>query len=149
MPSSLTPFGQCPRVKSQTLQKREEEVALTILRVVRPSPQWQDTLIRLHPGQRVVVEAEGVWSPDLRDQIVWCGADGVYRLPAGEGYLLPGTNVGALIARLGQGRPFAVGSRHDWVVDSEGVLYFAMNENPQYNCQAGQVLAQVIVFENP
>jgi hypothetical protein len=124
-------------------------LAATIARAVRPSPQWQDTLIRIRQGQRVVVDVEGVWSPDLRDQIVWCGADGVYRLPAGEGYLLPGTNVGALIARIGQGRPFAVGSRCDRVPETDGVLYFAMNENPQYNCQAGQVMAQVIVFDEP
>ncbi|MBT4501760.1 MAG: hypothetical protein HOC74_28780, partial [Gemmatimonadetes bacterium] len=66
-------------------------MAVTIMRAVRPSSQWQDSLIRLEKGQRVVVDVEGVWSPDMRDQIVWCGADGVYRLPAGEGYLMPGT----------------------------------------------------------
>jgi hypothetical protein len=122
-------------------------MALTIMRTVRPSSHWQDTLIRLQQGQRVVVDAEEVWSPDMRNQIVWCGADGVYNLPAGEGYLLPGTNVGALIARIGDGPAFAVGSRHDFIADRSGVLHFAMNENPQYNNQAGKLVAQVIVFE--
>jgi hypothetical protein len=124
-------------------------MAVTIMRAVRPSPQWQDTLIRLGKGQRVVVDVGGVWSPDMRDQIVWCGADGLYRFPADEGYLMPGTSVGALVARIGQGKPFAVGSRHDFVADAEGVLFFAMNENPGFNCQAGQVTAQVIVFDEP
>ena len=124
-------------------------MAVTIMRPVRPSPQWQDTLIRLHPGQRVVIDVEGVWSPDMRDQIVWCGADGVHQLPARQGYLMPGTNVGALIAHVGQGKPFAEGSRHDFVNDADGVLYLAMNEHPQFNCQAGQVTAQVIVFDAP
>jgi len=119
------------------------------MRAVRPSPQWQDTLIRLHQGQRVVVDVEGTWSPDMRNQIVWCGGDGVFKLSAGEGYLLSGTNVGALIARIGEGNPFAVGSRHDFKVDQDGVLFFAMNENPEHNCQAGQVMAQVIVFDEP
>jgi len=124
-------------------------VAVTIMRAVRPSCQWQDSLIRLQKGQRVVVDVEGVWSPDMRDQIVWCGADGVYKLPAGEGYLMPGTGVGALVARVGDGKPFAVGSRYDFVVADDGVLFLAMNENPKLNCQAGQVMAQVIVFDEP
>ena len=124
-------------------------MAVTIMRAVRPSSQWQDSLIRLEKGQRVVVDVEGVWSPDMRDQIVWCGADGVYRLPAGEDYLMPGTCVGALIARVGDGKPFAVGSRCDFVVAGDGVLFLAMNENPKLNCQAGQVMTQVIVFDEP
>ena len=122
-------------------------MAITIMRTVRPSPQWQDSLIRLRKGQRVVIDVEEVWSPDMRDQIVWCGADGVYNLPSGEGFLMPGTNVGALIARIGDGPLFAVGSRYDFVCDGEGVLHFAMNENPDYNNQAGKVVAQVIVFD--
>ena len=124
-------------------------MAVTILRTVRPSSQWQDTLIRLEKGQRVVIDVEETWSPDMRDQIVWCGADGVYRLPAGEGYLMPGANVGALIARIGSDKIFAVGSRHDFIVAQDGVLFFAMNENPEYNNQAGKLLAQVIVFDPP
>ncbi|MCC7261742.1 MAG: hypothetical protein IT369_04375 [Candidatus Latescibacteria bacterium] len=121
-------------------------MAVTILRTVRPSPQWQDTLIRLQAGQRVVIDTEETWSPDMQNQIVWCGADGVYNLQAGEGYLLPGANVGALIARVGEGRPFAVGSRSDFRAEGEGILYFAMNEHPQRHCQAGKLLSQVIVF---
>ncbi len=124
-------------------------MALTISRSVRPSPQWQDSLIRLRAGQRVVIDVEGVWSPDMRDQIVWCGADGVYRFPAGASYLLPGANVGAVVARIGAAGPFAVGSRADFVVAADGVLHLAMNEDPQRNCQAGQVTAQVIVFAEP
>ena len=124
-------------------------MAVTIMRAVRPSSQWQDTLIRLRQGQRVVIDVEGTWSPDMRDQIAWCGADGLHRFPAGEGYTMPGTNVGALIARIGKGKSLAVGSRHDFVADADGVLFLAMNENLERNCQAGQVMAQVIVFDAP
>ena len=94
-------------------------MALTILRTVRPSTTWQDTLIVVKKNQRVVFDAEETWSPDMRNQIAWCGADGIYEHPAGDGYLLPGTNVGALIARIGDdGPPFAVGSRHDIIAES-------------------------------
>ena len=121
-------------------------MAVTILRTVRPSPEWQDTLIRVQQGQRLVIDTEEVWSPDMRDQIVWCGADGVYNHAAGEGYLLPGTNVGALIGRIGSGAAFTIGSRFDRFINQQGVLYLAMNENPKYNNQAGKLTAQVILF---
>ena len=122
-------------------------MALTILRTVRPSPTWQDSLIVVRKGQRVVFDVEETWSPDMRDQIAWCGADGVYRFPAGDGYLMPGTNVGALIARIGDGKPFAVGSRHDIIAADEGTLFLAMNDHVERNNQAGKVVAQVILFE--
>ena len=117
------------------------------MRTVRPSPQWQDTLIRIEKGQRVVIDAEECWSPDMRNQIAWCGADRVYNLPAGEGYLMPGTNVGALIGKVDDGPIFAIGARYDFFSDWDGVLHLAMNENPEYNNQAGKVVAQVIVFD--
>ena len=119
------------------------------MRTVRPSPQWQDSLIRLENGQRVVIDAEETWSPDMRNQIAWCGADGLYNLPAGEGYLLPGANVGALVARIGDDGPiFALGSRCDFIADRAGILHLAMNENPSFNNQAGKIVAQVIVFDS-
>ena len=124
-------------------------MALTVVRTVRPSPQWQDTLIRIRKGQRVVIDAEEVWSPDMRNQIVWCGADGVYNHLAPEGYLLPGTNVGALIGRIGDNPVFAVGSRHDFISEHEGVLYLAMNEDPEFNNQAGKLTSYVILFDEP
>ena len=55
--------------------------------------------------------------------------------------MLPGTNVGALIARIGDDGPvFAVGSRHDIIADRTGTLFLAMNEHPEYRNQAGKVV---------
>ena len=95
----------------------------------------------------MVFDVEETWSPDMRDQIAWCGADGVYKHPASEGYLLPGANVGAMIARIGDGPVFAVGSRHDIIADRSGTLFLAMNDRPEHNNQAGKVVAQVILFD--
>ena len=124
-------------------------MAVTVVRTVRPSPTWQDTLIRVRTGNRLVIDTEGVWSPDLGDQIIWCGADGIHRLPAGPGYLMPGTNLGAVVGRIGHGPVLGIGSRCDLVAQESGVLFLAMNENPSQNCQAGQVTAHVIVFDAP
>ena len=52
-------------------------MALTVTRVVRPSPVWQESYVRVKKGQRMVIDADGPWSPDARNRTVWCGADGI------------------------------------------------------------------------
>ena len=119
---------------------------LTVIRTARPSPVWQETYVHVKKGQRLVIDAEGAWSPDLQNRIGWCGADGVANSIAGEEYLCLGTNVGALIAKIGD-VVFAVGSRYDNAAPAEGVIFLAMNEIPSHNNQAGTLLAQLIVFD--
>ena len=98
---------------------------LTVIRMARPSPQWQETYARVKPGQRLVVDAEGAWSPDLRNRTGWCGGDGMPNTLAGDGYQMPGTNVGALIARIGNGQPFAVGARYDNHAREQSVTFIS------------------------
>lgn len=121
-------------------------MALTVIRTARPSPVWQESYVNVKKGQRLVIDADGAWSPDLKNRTSWCGADGVPKTPAGDGYLLPGTNVGSLIARIGSA-VFAVGSRYDNPAPADGVIFLAMNENPNNNNQAGSLLAQIIIFD--
>ncbi len=123
-------------------------MSLTIIRTARPSPVWQESYVRVEKGQRLVIDAEGTWSPDLGNRTGWCSADGIAGLAAGDSYLYPGSNVGALIARIGNGQPFAVGSRYDNRVNEDGVIFLAMNEDPNRNNQAGALLAQIIVFDD-
>lgn len=123
-------------------------MALTVIRTGRPSPVWQESYVRVEKGQRLVIDAEGTWSPDLGNRIGWCGADGMPGVVAGDDYLYPGANVGALLAKIGDGQPFAVGSRYDNRVQEDGVIFLAMNENPKRNNQAGALLVQIIVFDD-
>ena len=76
-------------------------MALTVIRTARPNPVWQESYVRVAKGQRLIIDAEGAWSPDLQNRIGWCGADGVPKTPGSSDYLLPGTNIGALIAKIG------------------------------------------------
>ena len=122
-------------------------MALTVIRTARPSPVWQESYVRVKKGQRLVIDAEGAWSPDLQNRTGWCGADGVAQTPAGAGYLLPGTNIGALIAKIGS-TIFAAGSRYDNPAPADGVIFLAMNENPNNNNQAGSLMAQIIIFDD-
>jgi len=121
-------------------------MALTVIRTARPSPVWQESYVRVKKGQRLVIDADGAWSPDLQNRTGWCGADGVPKTPAGDGYLHPGTNIGALIAKIGSD-VFAVGSRYDNPAPADGVVFLAMNENPNNNNQAGSLLTQIIIFD--
>lgn len=123
-------------------------MSLTVIRTARPSPQWQESYVRVKKGQRIVIDAEGAWSPDLRNRTGWCGGDGVANTIASDGYLMPGTNIGALIAKIGDSEPFAVGARYDNKILADGVLFLAMNENPDYNNQAGSLMVQIIVFDD-
>ena len=59
----------------------------------------------------------------------------------------PGTNIGALIAKIGN-VVFAVGSRYDNPAPADGVIFLAMNESPNNNNQAGSLLAQIIIFDD-
>ncbi|HIE27251.1 TPA: hypothetical protein EYP66_08190 [Candidatus Poribacteria bacterium] len=120
---------------------------LTVIRTIRPSPEWQESYVRVNKGQRIVIDAEGSWSPDLRNRTGWCGGDGVPNAIAEEGYLMPGTNIGALIAKIGDSKPIAVGARYDNKSQADGVLFFAMNENPNHSNQAGSLMVQIILFD--
>ena len=122
-------------------------MALTVIRIARPSPVWQESYVRVKKGQRLVIDAEGAWSPDLQNRIGWCGGDGVANTPGSAAYLLPGTNIGALIAKIGD-TVFAVGSRYDNPAPDNGVIFLAMNETPHNNNQAGSLLAQIILFDD-
>ena len=123
------------------------EVSLTVIRLVRPTPAWQESYVRVRSGQRLAVDAEGAWSPDLRNRQGWCGGDGIPNLIAGDGFRLPGANVGCLVGRIGDGPVRAFGHRYDNVVHEDGVVFLAMNENPSHNNQAGQLLVQLIVLD--
>ena len=121
---------------------------LTVIRMARPSPTWQETYARVKKGQRLVVDAEGAWSPDLGNRTGWCGGDGLPKTLAGDGFLMPGANIGALLGRIGDdGRIIAFGHRYDNIVGEDGVVFIAMNDNPDHNNQAGYLTAQFIVID--
>ena len=123
-------------------------MSLTVVRMARPSRDWQESYVRVSKGQRLVVDAEGAWSPDFGNRTGWCGGDGVPNLAAGEGFVMPGANVGALIGRIGgDGKVLALGHRYDNAVGDDGVLFLAMNEHENRNNQAGSLLVTIILFD--
>ena len=65
--------------------------------------------------------------------------------PLGPGWLE--MNVGALIMKIGKFGPVAVGNYYDFKSLVDGVLFLAINDNPEYHDQAGVVHAQIILFD--
>ncbi|MDP6779377.1 MAG: hypothetical protein QGI83_21670 [Candidatus Latescibacteria bacterium] len=124
-------------------------MALTITKTVRPNATWQEMYLQIQKGQRVVVAADGLWSPEMRPAtILWCGPDGIEGRLADDEYLVPGTNVGSLVARIGQETPpIAMGNYCEFVSVYGGPLFLAMNEKPDYHNQAGSIQAQIILFD--
>lgn len=123
-------------------------MAFTITKTIRPNAVWQEMYLQVHKDQRVIIAAEGMWSPEMRPAtIVWCSPDGIEGRLADEKYRLPGANVGALIGRIGDNPGISMGNYCDFYSPYAGPLFLAMNENPDYHNQAGFLHAQIILFD--
>ena len=122
---------------------------LTITKTVRPNARWQEMYVQVQKGQRVVIIAKGLWSPDIRPEtLVWCGPDGFESRLTGDDFIVPGANLGALVGRIGrETNPFPIGNYYDFVSTFEGPLFMAMNDKPEHLNQAGEVDAQMILFD--
>ena len=124
-------------------------MALTITKTIRPNATWQEMYLQIREGQRVIITAEGLWSPESRPStIVWCGADGIEGRKADERYLVPGTNVASLVGRIGDSPAMSIGNYFDFYSPFTGALWLAMNEFPDYHNQAGSLSAQIILFDS-
>ncbi|MBS12387.1 MAG: hypothetical protein CME19_12375 [Gemmatimonadetes bacterium] len=123
-------------------------MALTITKSVRPNAVWQEMYLQIQEDQRVIISAEGLWSPESRPAtILWCGPDGIEGRQADERYLVPGSNVASLVARIGDSPAMSVGNYFDFYSPYAGSLWLAMNEVEEYHNQAGSLNAQIILFD--
>ena len=123
-------------------------MALTMTKTIRPNATWQEMYLQVKQDQRVIVAAEGLWSPEMRPAtIVWCDPDGIEGRPAPDDYLCPGTNIGALLVRIADSPIMSAGNYFDYYSTYSGPLFMAMNEVPERHNQAGTVHAQIILLD--
>ena len=123
-------------------------MAFTITKTVRPNATWQEMYLQVRKGQRVIITSEGMWSPEIRPiTTVWCGPDGIEGRVAGDDYLVPGTNVGALVGRIGKSPTLTLGNYCEFYSVYEGPLFLCMNEKPEYHNQAGSMSTQIVLFD--
>ena len=82
-------------------------------------------------GDRVTIKASGTWclGPDANTGVPICGSpDGISPPSAAEPRLVEASYFGTLVAKVGDGNWFAVGSFFEWTVTAPGQLRLAFNE---------------------
>jgi hypothetical protein len=110
---------------------------------VRADGEWQSSGLHVQRGQRVLLVAAGAWRHDsYADTLYGPGGTGIYFDTA----VLPKAKVGALLARVGGGTPFAVGNSAIFEVAENGYLEFAMNDDAgTYFNNLGEAQVQILV----
>jgi small nuclear ribonucleoprotein (snRNP)-like protein len=100
--------------------------------VVVPANQgWTDTGMNVTQGQRISIQATGQirWSANPTDTASPDGSPGVNQADR-RTYPVPTMGVGGLIGRVGNARPFPIGSNNSSVVMPQaGQLYIGINDS--------------------
>ena len=88
---------------------------------------WQSTGLRVHQGDRLILEAKGSW---LYTPQEYHGPQGHRHYRAPSFYPLPSVPGGALIGRIGEaGEPRYVGDGTRWRAQSDGMLYLRIDDD--------------------
>lgn len=89
--------------------------------------QWTPTGITVRQGQTLTIRADGEIriTGDANDRTT---PDGIVNQRFDPGAPLPRTLAGALIGRIGQGRPFGIGRNATIQAPSSGALFLGINE---------------------
>jgi hypothetical protein len=95
---------------------------------VPANQQWVATGLTVRRGERIGVVAQGEiqLSPDANDKAAPAGAMSQRRAP---GSPLSNEFAGALIARIGNGQPFAIGNQAQVTMPESGPLYLGINDD--------------------
>jgi hypothetical protein len=96
--------------------------------VVSPTQQWVPTGLTVRRGERVTFNATGevVLSTDPNDKAQPAGSFSQRKAP---GSPLPNELAGALIGRIGNGEPFAIGNQTAIPMPASGPLYLGINDD--------------------
>jgi len=94
---------------------------------IQATKAWQDTGIQLKAGSKILIKAKGTWTHN--NTLAWYGADGRADTFDNKVYV-PQAKVGTLVGRIGQGKPFALGSNIQLTSNAVGNLFLTINEWP-------------------
>ncbi len=103
-------------------------------RVVAKAEVWKNSGVIVRKGTRYRLAAEGKWRPYVG--CYWAGPDGigVYNAFCWDGCITGKKSVAtfshsALVAKIGeQGKPFVVGDKYEFEAETDGILFFRMND---------------------
>ncbi len=110
-------------IRSQGIQP--EAFALKIHAQASPNTA-SSRYFRVYEGLQYRMFASGSWKPDV---VNTCGVTGYAADPGGGVVLIsPGNNVGALVAKIGNGAWFAVGTDYTFTPSESAIIQFAVND---------------------
>jgi hypothetical protein len=111
----------------------QEESSVT----VNANGPWRSSGVIVKTGDQYQIKATGLWRHGPWFWDPWVGPDGVGALTVWN--IVKGFTDATLIAKIGEGPPFAVGGSLLLKPDQEGLLYFKMNKNVALRGAQGKV----------
>jgi hypothetical protein len=96
--------------------------------VVQANQRWTPTNLTVTAGETLRFQTNGEihYSPDPNDRSVSAGSLGGRRVPRAP---LPQALAGALIGRIGNGPPFAIGNLSEVRMPANGLLFLGVNDD--------------------
>ncbi|MDF2630170.1 MAG: hypothetical protein K0R39_4001, partial [Symbiobacteriaceae bacterium] len=104
---------------------------------------WQDTGIDVPAGATLFVDASGTLMWDFRRPESATSPDGASGFPY-PGFV-PGARFSSLVARIGNGAGFEVGSNYQGIAQTGGRLYLAVNDCDCFGDNSGSWTANIAV----
>jgi hypothetical protein len=111
---------------------------------VQANIMWQDTGIEVRLGNTVNIEyISGEWTiwidtDPLTDGMGQYGRDETCRL-------LPESNLGGLIGRVGDNPPFFIGNGTEYYSNHNGTLQLSINDCPEFGSNSGSLTVSVVI----
>ena len=117
---------------SEKVLKPQEKVTNTI----KAAGPWRSSSVLVQKGNKYKISASGRWRTGGTPWDAWVGPDGIGANSLFN--IVKGYTSATLIAKIGNGPPFAVGRSMLLQPSADGLLYFRMNDSSSGDCQ-GQV----------
>jgi hypothetical protein len=93
---------------------------------VEANRPWTDTGLVVRAGERISFNTTGTVTFGANMQ---AGPDGNKDMPPNRNYPVPSMSVGGLVGRVGNGRPFPIGSARSIDMPNDGRLFLGVNDD--------------------
>jgi hypothetical protein len=137
-------------IEETQISPTSQLVPVSVTFTVLAGEDWQSSNITLAPEYQVTIfYLSGIWTFNLRGgDKYYVGPDGYFDeyVSSLDGQCgqapLPDEHKGALIAKIGNGPAFFIGSRYTFKVEQSGLLNFRINDDCMGD-DTGQIVVQI------
>ncbi len=113
-----------PTSSSQVVDLQGHETLVS----VRSTVLWTPSGVQVREGHRYVITASGLVTTDPNTRSPNTGPGGGSDVCNESSCLIPGVTYATLIARIGDGKPFKIGSTNELVATNSGLLFLSIND---------------------